>query len=154
MSKFNELYFKGKDILDVIYPVGTLYYTEDDNFDPNVSFNGTWELIKGVFILSVDPDDTDINISKKVGGEKEHLLTTEEIPSHSHTFKDTSHTIYWGRGDSNVYFSNSQATAGKPPSNNPCVKQGSWTYTNNSGGGEPHNNMPPYYTAYCWRRIS
>lgn len=153
MSRFEDVYIKGKDILDVIYPVGTLYYTEDDNFDPNVNFNGTWELIKGAFILSVDPDDADINISKKVGGEKEHLLTTAEMPSHNHTFKDSSHTIYWGQSGCNVYFSNSQATAGKPPSNNPSVKQGSWTYTNNTGGGNAHNNMPPYYTAYVWRRI-
>ena len=24
--------------------------------------------------------------------------------------------------------------------------------TNYKGGNQPHNNMPPYITAYCWRR--
>ena len=30
-----------------------------------------------------------------------------------------------------------------------------WTYSDNvgyKGGNQPHNNMPPYITAYCWRR--
>ena len=32
--------------LEAIYPVGSVYATIDDNFDPNVSFRGTWERIK------------------------------------------------------------------------------------------------------------
>ena len=30
-----------------------------------------------------------------------------------------------------------------------------WTKSDNvdfKGGNQPHNNMPPYITAYCWRR--
>ena len=26
------------------------------------------------------------------------------------------------------------------------------TTSNNTGGSQAHNNMPPYITAYCWRR--
>jgi hypothetical protein len=27
-------------------------------------------------------------------------------------------------------------------------------YTDYEGGGQPHNNMPPYITKYCWERIA
>lgn len=39
-------------LFDLIYPVGSIYYTNDANFSPNVSFNGTWEQIKDVFLLA------------------------------------------------------------------------------------------------------
>ena len=29
-------------LLDIIYPVGVLYFTIDANFDPNTSWGGTW----------------------------------------------------------------------------------------------------------------
>lgn len=39
-------------LFDLIYPIGSIYYTNDANFSPNVSFNGTWEQIKDVFLLA------------------------------------------------------------------------------------------------------
>ena len=33
-------------MLDTIYPVGSVYLTIDDNFDPNEKFGGSWELIQ------------------------------------------------------------------------------------------------------------
>lgn len=26
--------------------------------------------------------------------------------------------------------------------------------TNTSGAGQPHNNMPPYYCMYAWKRVA
>ena len=34
-------------MLDAIYPVGSVYLTIDDNFDPNEKFGGSWKLIQG-----------------------------------------------------------------------------------------------------------
>ena len=34
-------------LIDLIYPVGSYYETSDDNFDPNESWIGTWELSDG-----------------------------------------------------------------------------------------------------------
>ena len=141
MSKFNNIILNGSDILDIIYPIGTLYYTEDTNFDPNEKFNGAWELIKGAFIWSIDPDDSSLNTAKQTGGEREHTLIQNEMPMHNHAQYVTSNS--GGPAIRNDYSADGRGI---------LYPQG--CSTGNAGGGEPHNNMPPYYTAYCWRRIS
>lgn len=40
--------FKVRDVrqqalIDLIYPVGSIYTTEDENFNPNTAWGGTWE---------------------------------------------------------------------------------------------------------------
>ena len=45
------IYADGKNVADTIYPVGSLYWTGNQNFDPNVSFGGTWVQIKDRFVL-------------------------------------------------------------------------------------------------------
>lgn len=141
MSKFNIIELNGSDILDIIYPIGTLYYTEDTNFDPNEKFNGTWELIEGAFIYCINPNDSAINLPKQTGGEKEHTLLINEIPRHNHEQYVTSNS-----GGSAVRNDYSEDRNGQ------IYSQG--VNTGYAGGGQAHNNMPPYYTAYCWRRIS
>lgn len=40
---------------DEIYPIGSIYQTMDDNFNPNASFKGTWERVEnGRFLQSSD----------------------------------------------------------------------------------------------------
>jgi microcystin-dependent protein len=76
------------------------------------------------------------------GGEEKHTLTTNEMPTHSHTITDPGH----------VHGSISQGTgfAATDGGNGNRANQGSTTTAvtnitiNNTGGGDPHNNMPPY----------
>ena len=74
------------------------------------------------------------------GGEAEHILTTDELPAHSHTLSGdsiinstTNGTVAIGVGG---YFvtTNNFATLNT---------------TESIGGGQAHNNMPPYY-ALCY----
>ena len=42
-----------KDILNAVYPIGTLYHTTNDEFDPNNSFEGSWNKISeddGIYV--------------------------------------------------------------------------------------------------------
>lgn len=128
-------------LFDLIYPVGSIYYTNDANFSPNVSFNGTWEQIKDVFLLAAG----DTYVGGTDGGEATHKLVPNEMPSHSHTLRK------------NVPY-------GIPYNNTSGAGSGSGgtmygeTYTpftiENSGGDQPHNNMPPYIVVYVWKRVS
>ena len=62
------------------------------------------------------------------------------MPSHSHTLKYS---------DFDIAFGGNYLTSGK--------KSGYRTSTvsiNDTGGGSPHNNLPPYITVYMWRRVS
>lgn len=86
---------KLKDVLrDVFYPVGTIYESVND-VNPSEFIGGTWESWgAGKVSVGVDESDENFNTSEMVGGEKEHALTVDEMPSHTHKFTGsaTSHT--------------------------------------------------------------
>lgn len=66
---------------DDIYPVGSIYISARGT-DPGALFGGTWQSIAGGRCL------IGANNSYKAGGtggEETHVLTTKELPKHSHT---------------------------------------------------------------------
>ena len=134
---------KISDLLNMFYPVGSVYETMDSSFDPNKKWGGTWERIKGKVLVGVDEDDDDFNTSEKIGGEKAHTLVVNELPSHTHTnyAKRTNITIN-NSGNTHVtcHSSNSGATVG----NN----------IGSTGKGVAHNNLQPYITCYIWKRTA
>ena len=146
MSKFNDIYLKGKDIIDIIYPIGCVYISFNA-VNPSTLYIGTeWEQIKGKFLLAVDDEDADISVSAVEGGEKEHLLIESEIPSHAHN--RTGHNATYGNEGQGGIYPVKFAEDKKP--NWP----GSINLESKVGGDKAHNNMPPYVTVYMWRRVS
>lgn len=121
-----------QDILDFIYPVGSIYLTTN-LINPQVTFGGTWEQIKDRFLLACG--DTYPNGS--TGGEANHTLTINEMPSHNHA-------VYRGT-DGNSFF----GLTGKEPNGNLPYA----IYTTDAGGNLAHNNMPPYLAVYVWKRV-
>lgn len=95
MAKVENLMIDGKTIFDIIYPIGSIYYTTDKDFDPNTEFGGTWSRIKGKMIVGVDEDDDELSDSQTTGGEKLHTLTENELPVHRHNMSA------WLNGDTN-----------------------------------------------------
>ena len=135
MANVKELLINGVSILDIIYPIGSIYETMDESFNPVTSFGGTWERIKGKVLVGVDEDDSSFSSSGLTGGEKNHTLTTSEMPSHNHDFKNGSHTWYWGTGSGTVYAPTNVASGSVPsPYNYMSSVQGANNSTNNSGG--------------------
>lgn len=124
-----------KNAINNLFPIGFIIEVDNAEFNPNTSWGGTWERIKGKFIIGVDEDDPDLATSGLTGGEKEVTLTVDQIPSHAHGLSS-----YTGNGSMNDGY-------------NARRGNGVWEAnlnTRNNGGGQPHNNMPPYYTAYKW----
>ena len=77
-SKFNRFFTK-------IFPVGTIYTTVNKDFDPNVTFGGTWErYAKGRTLVGVDTNDVSFNASEKIGGTQTTALGVGNLPSHNH----------------------------------------------------------------------
>ena len=57
------------NILDMVYPVGSVYTTIDPTFNPNTAFGGTWEVFAtGRCLLGValDSENVNRNISPKL----------------------------------------------------------------------------------------
>lgn len=116
-----------------IYPVGSIYISVN-NTNPGTMFGGTWERIQDTFLLASGSTYG----AGTTGGEATHTLTINEMPSHSHTLTGNSGT--GGKAETVPYGS---ATTG---TNMYAIK--------NAGGGQPHNNMPPYLAVYVWKRVS
>lgn len=69
----------------------------------------------------------------EVGGEETHTLTVDEMPSHSHSIKDTLNmTQPAGEERAIVVGGGSKYSSAD------------WYQVNDSGGDQAHNNMPPY----------
>ena len=127
-----------KDLLEKVHPIGS-YYWSQKNTSPEELFGGKWESIYGKFIFSTDSNHS----VDSTGGEEMHKLTENEMPSHNHEYQKYNHWSDVRSGDSGgSYYS-------------PCRQDYNFltnAKTDNKGGSQAHNNMPPYITAYCWRR--
>ena len=75
------------DILAAAYPVGSIYMSVADT-SPETLFGGTWEQLKDKFLLGAG----DTYTAGTTGGSASHTLTTNEMPSHSHSLNSHTHT--------------------------------------------------------------
>ena len=135
-------------MIDWILPIGSVIANANPLFNPNLLYrNMTWErFAKGQTLVGVNEDDEDFSAADKTGGEKEHVLTVAEMPDHGHRIRYRS-------GATSDYLGGSAADYGLAYEGQ--TSSGAYSgVMNNTGGDEPHNNMPPYVTVYYWRRIA
>lgn len=137
------------DLFDKIYPVGSIYMSVN-NVNPGSLFGGTWSQIKDKFLLA--KGDT-YATNGATGGESTHTLTVDEMPSHNHTQVAHSHSMGtdWSAGASGGYDAFYHTSGRKIAERS---TQSAQPYINNTGGGQSHNNMPPYLVVNVWKRIA
>lgn len=124
-------------LMDYYYPIGFIVESDDVTFDPNGIFPGEWiRFGEGRTKIGCD-NDTLLETSI---GEFTHLLTTQELPNHTH---------YIGRARSNRQINNRNYTD--------IGDTNTWSgnfYTGYTGGDVPHNNIQPYYISFSWKRVA
>ena len=106
-TKFNNnLTNLKKELLNQMYPVGSVYISATLSTADQVknALGGTWEVYgKGQTLVGVDTSQTEFNTIGKTGGAKSvsytpggtvgnTTLTTDQIPSHTHTISHTHTT--------------------------------------------------------------
>jgi microcystin-dependent protein len=130
-----DVEFEGKirgAIFDAIYPVGSIYLAYNHT-NPATLFGGTWTRIQNAFLWAVDGSGA----IGQTGGAKEVTLTAAQIPAHNHGGTYTN--------------------AGSATKTHAWLASGgsAMAYTTvDAGGGEAHNNMPPYIQVSAWRRTA
>jgi len=169
-----------KDIIDIIYPVGSVY-TTTGNQNPNQLWAGTtWERYAAGRVLVgagsyAENGVTYTYTNGATGGEVKHQLTADEMPSHGHNA--SSSTAYLTSSFSVVRRGGSQgsvpygngivSSAGNFNANNGKGDSDDWgtTYQINathahtitidkSGGNGLHENRQPYTVVSFWRRTA
>ena len=108
-----------------------------DNEDHSSFLGFQWEMVsQGKMPIGLNTSDTDFNSIGKTGGEKEVTLTVDQIPPHSHQARVSS-----------IAGSDETITRG--------TTKGVWrSLISSAGGGQAHNNMPPYIVMAFWKRVA
>ena len=124
------------------YPIGAIYISTNAT-SPETLFGGNWDEIHGAFLFA----NSALHKAGEIGGEEEHVLKEKEIPVHYHD-------EYVGNdgGDGSVPEGYYGFTSIASTSKNTYWAKGSKTSA--AGGGQAHNNMPPYLSVYMWQRVS
>lgn len=132
------------------YPVGKIEINVSGANPSTYLGFGTWTAWgTGRVPVGVNTSDTDFNTVEKTGGEKTHILTVDEIPTHNHTF-------YYNTSSAGGLASG-RSVAARSSASDDIQKNGDYTFyswTQESGGGQAHNNLQPYITCYMWKRTA
>ena len=137
-------------LLLMAHPIGSIYSSTAAT-SPADLFGGTWERIKGAFIWGIE-DGEQAGI---IGGEATHTLTETELPEIDGEFATAvvgQHTNKGVKG--HAYGTNFGTFTSGGITGTDITNQTQYGYGYKFGGGQPHNNMPPYYGAYVWRRTA
>ena len=146
-------------LVDIFHPVGA-YYSSSDPTSPEELFGGTWEEIHGRFLFAED----DAHPAGSTGGEEKHTLTVGEMPSHgNHLMQGRMYEeLAENASNDSSYRSNTLYLPKTAFASTGNFNRG-WKDWNGGemypagtlkGGGNPHNNMPPYLATYTWHRIA
>lgn len=113
------------------WPVGSIYLAYNHT-NPATLFGGTWTRITNAFLWAT----TSTGTIGQTGGEQTVTLTEAQMPKHNHG------GTYTNAGEARTH---------------------AWLASNGSamgydsveaGGGQAHNNMPPYIQVSIWRRTA
>jgi hypothetical protein len=144
-------------IVNLLHPVGSIYIATIATNPATLFGVGTWTAYgAGRVLVGLDAGQTEFDTVNETGGAKTHTLTSDEMPSHTHTQNAHTHTIsavgplfrlqHLPSGGDGIW-ARTDAT--------PLAASSSVTATNqNTGGGAAHNNLQPYVVVYMWRRVS
>lgn len=129
--------------LNKTLPIGSIVAYNNNNIPAG------WKLCNGVpptpdlrgrSILTINAN----SVLKNTGGAEEVELTENQIPSHNHTL---THSI----PIPNTAPNNADDDGG--PDYHGAKTSGTTRYTSYTGGGQPHNNMPPFHVLNYIMRI-
>lgn len=154
------------EVIDKIYPKGSVYMTFDSR-NPNTLFGvGQWVKIENAFLYGSGKYNVE-----ETGGFEKMYLQEPNLPFHRHSTIPHSHSLPGG-----YFIMGVEGADVKLSDNNKVISKGgkysimystektnvgqfasiteTTVYTQGTGEGEPVNNMPPYKVVHMWRRVA
>lgn len=140
-----------RSVLDIFYPVGSYYETDNADFDPNTAWGGTWA-----------QDSPDMFV---IGGSDRHKVgKTGGSETHSHKYGmryyeyygDISYQLYLKDYATNTYKSGSGSNVTGNVNNNTSTsaKSVSRPQLDVEVNTSSESSMPPFIAVYRWHRVA
>src|SRR3990167_4928131 len=155
------------------WPVGVVFISVLSTNPATLLGFGTWAAFgAGRVLVGLNSGDTDFDVAEETGGAKTHTLTSAEMPAHTHVQDAHNHTqdAHNHTQDAHSHTQASTTTAtgsgsnrlGTTDTSSTAVNTGNATATNqaatatnqNTGSGSAHNNLPPFFVVYMWKRTA
>jgi microcystin-dependent protein len=148
------------------WPVNSIFIAYTSANPSTLLGGGTWtQIAQGQMLVGQNPSDASFDVLGDTGGEKTHVLTEGELPQHYHGIGHDH-----GNATKSVQYAQTTSTGGtayRVTDIGGVVGGGGSSVTLSinvpsfsgnsgmgSGGGNAHNNMPPFLTVYMWRRTA
>ena len=139
ISQINGNEVAGKEFYDYVRTEGAVLFSFNPDFSPAAFYGGSWEKITDRFIIGAGGSYS----LGTTGGEASVTLTEEQMPPHNHETKCYNDETTPPSGSEWV-----------PAAHRNTVENVVGVETLNRGGGQAHNNIPPYIAANIWRRVA
>jgi len=158
------------EIIDVIYPVGSLY-TSTSSTNPGTTFGvGTWVAYGEGKVLVGKATSGTFGTAGATGGVETVTLTSAQsgLPAHNHTLTDPGHVhsfvdYYYSEAHSSIS-SGQEGSADTDHDNGPKTNFTHNTNTSSTGitiadntaenASAAHTNLQPYVVVYMWTRTA
>ena len=139
ISQINGEDLAGKEFYDYVRTEGAVLFSFNPDFSPAARYGGSWERITDRFPVGAGGSYA----LGSTGGEANVTLTINEIPPHDHVLN--VYNIEMDAPSGELVITPAKVNAGANIDGYP---------TQNAGGGQPHNNMPPYIACNIWRKVA
>ena len=122
------------------FPVGAVFISVASTDPGTLLGYGTWSAIAaGRALVGLDSGDTDFDTVEETGGAKTVTLDSTMMPAHTHV-ENAPTSASGGALKFGIDTNANGSTA-------------SGLVTGSTGDGAAHNNMPPYFVVYMWKRV-
>ena len=182
--KSNGLIINNKSLLDLIYPIGSIYICANKDMNPGTLFGGSWERVgSSHYLMAYDPNNTWFDQPNNTTGSNGNSggwdtdSTVAPLPKHSHSIPQLSGTAaengnhrhnygfsspkrasdgnkWWTAGNSGSNGGDATVTTYSGNHTHTVTTNASTTGETGTSDGHTHFHVSPFYVVCVWRRIS